>query len=313
MIKKGDLKILVCPLCKKKCLVYKQEYAVDEVIERGELYCAECEISFPLVDGIVNFMPSWRLSRKEMGFWQSRRWENKLKRFMGWREKHYKKLEEKHGETRCEQQRSEEKGRLFFEFCGEIKGYILEVGCGGGWNKEFYKGRLFGIDPIVLKSGKDYDFFFCQGIGEFLPFKDQFFDSVTMIAMLDHVLDLDKSFEEVFRVLKSKGKLYIMTTVEEKQNHSRTNSAKLVNKFNTFMTKIANRKISDLFYSFYYRIIYSRKISEFLRSYTHTYKIKKERLLQCVEEYVPRSNIVLKELPHERLLFLKLTYEDACD
>lgn len=51
-----------------------------------------------------------------------------------------------------------------------------------------------------------------RGVGENIPFPDEFFDAVFCSNALDHVEDPKKTVEEIHRVLKKGG--YFILTVE---------------------------------------------------------------------------------------------------
>jgi ubiquinone/menaquinone biosynthesis C-methylase UbiE len=50
---------------------------------------------------------------------------------------------------------------------------------------------------------------FCQGFAEFLPWEDAQFDAVLFATSLDHVLSLEKTLDEVCRVLRPGGKCIV--------------------------------------------------------------------------------------------------------
>lgn len=97
---------------------------------------------------------------------------------------------------------------------------ILELGCGtGGLSVALARNgaRVYAIEPSFYgvvasiersRRYKDIRGFFCRGVGEALPFKNNFFDLVISSAVLEHVQDLGKVAEEIFRVLKPNGKIY---------------------------------------------------------------------------------------------------------
>lgn len=77
------------------------------------------------------------------------------------------------------------------------------------------KGLIpFGLDisreGIVLAA----EFSGCQKLivadGENLPYKDNSFDYITNIGSLEHFIDPKAGFEEMFRVLKTKGKMCVV-------------------------------------------------------------------------------------------------------
>ncbi len=91
-------------------------------------------------------------------------------------------------------------------FCPELKGKILDIGCG---TKPF-KSLL---DKDSLYIGMEYsgltqrpDLF---GDANRLPFKDMSFDGVLLNEVIEHMPDPSKGIEEAYRVLKKDGKLFL--------------------------------------------------------------------------------------------------------
>ncbi|MHA2054460.1 MAG: methyltransferase domain-containing protein [Candidatus Hodarchaeales archaeon] len=97
---------------------------------------------------------------------------------------------------------------------------ILELGSGtGGLSVALARNgaKVYAIEPsfhgIIVsiersKKYKDVRTFFCRGVGEALPFKNDFFDVIISSAVLEHVQDLEKVVEEIFRTLKPHGVIY---------------------------------------------------------------------------------------------------------
>ncbi len=54
-MKRDLMDILACPMCKGD-LELKVEEEKDEIIT-GTLYCAKCDESYPIEDGIPNLLP----------------------------------------------------------------------------------------------------------------------------------------------------------------------------------------------------------------------------------------------------------------
>lgn len=53
---------------------------------------------------------------------------------------------------------------------------------------------------------------FRVGVAEQLPYSDNFFDAVVSFHAIEHVQDVDRVVQEMFRVLKPGGRVYIETT-----------------------------------------------------------------------------------------------------
>jgi SAM-dependent methyltransferase len=97
---------------------------------------------------------------------------------------------------------------LFRQFLvSYLQGAVLDVGCGPQPIPSYLSGHpvdlIYGIDPI--SSAADHPFSFYSGFGEFLPWRDESFDTVISATTLDHYYLLDKGLEEVARVLKPRG------------------------------------------------------------------------------------------------------------
>jgi len=93
---------------------------------------------------------------------------------------------------------------------------VLDLGCAGGFMAEAIArrgARVTGIDParkaieVARRHAKEeclsikYD----VGMGESLPYRDEAFDIVVCVDVLEHVSDLAKVITEVSRVLKPRG------------------------------------------------------------------------------------------------------------
>lgn len=101
-------------------------------------------------------------------------------------------------------------------------GDILELGCGGGTNLQFYDWSqvrtLSGVDPspellgraqdALLRSGRRANF--ANGIAEALPFENSSFDSVVTTFTLCSVQDPTAALSEVRRVLRPGGRLIFL-------------------------------------------------------------------------------------------------------
>lgn len=92
-----------------------------------------------------------------------------------------------------------------------MAGSVLDVGCGPQELPVYLRGfkldRVAGLDPLPGVPKRRMDF--CQGFAEFLPWEDRQFDMVLFATSLDHVLSLEKTLEEVCRVLRPGGKCIV--------------------------------------------------------------------------------------------------------
>lgn len=96
---------------------------------------------------------------------------------------------------------------------------ILQIGSGPEDVINYFdKGELYGVEPLadffrekgLLKKDKVN---VIQGVGENLPFKDNYLDIIIIINVLDHCQDPQKILSEIKRCLKHEGILYIRTYV----------------------------------------------------------------------------------------------------
>ncbi len=93
--------------------------------------------------------------------------------------------------------------------------YILDIGCG---HKDLLKTvynktpHTYGVDPdqesldknLLIKNKT-------VGVVEKLPFESNFFDLAVSEWVLEHLNDAEKAFQEIYRVLKPRGKVVFLT------------------------------------------------------------------------------------------------------
>jgi SAM-dependent methyltransferase len=98
--------------------------------------------------------------------------------------------------------------RLFRAFARPyMAGHILDVGCGPqavpSYLLDIPLGQISGIDPISTQD--QHPFQFVSGVGEYLPFDNDSFDTIVSGTTLDHYYLLDLGLKEAFRVLRPGG------------------------------------------------------------------------------------------------------------
>ncbi len=100
---------------------------------------------------------------------------------------------------------------------------VLDLGCGTGTLtillKEFYpNARITGIDgdPDVLKIAREksggLNIQWDEGLAFSLPYLDASFDRIVTSLVIHHLVTKDKvrAFQEMYRVLKPSGELYVL-------------------------------------------------------------------------------------------------------
>lgn len=104
----------------------------------------------------------------------------------------------------------------------KAEGDVLELGCGGGINLQFYDrarvNSLTGLDPsaelldYTRAEAQNFDFNMkiLDGIGEAMPFQDASFDTVLTTFTLCSVQDGERVLSEMRRVLKPGGKILFL-------------------------------------------------------------------------------------------------------
>lgn len=104
-----------------------------------------------------------------------------------------------------------------------VKGKVLEVGCGGGGMIKaigYYRHdlELTGLDisKFAIKEAKKNSKKVRFVVGDIykLPFKDKTFDAVVAFDIVEHLENPEKAIKEIYRVLKPGGVLHLFSPCE---------------------------------------------------------------------------------------------------
>lgn len=96
------------------------------------------------------------------------------------------------------------------------QGKILDIGCGSYpyFLNTIKFNKKYGVDPSLINTDvKNMKLFKNDVAKSKLPFNNNYFDVVTMLAVFEHIdgSKLNKFLKEIFRVLKKNG-IFIITT-----------------------------------------------------------------------------------------------------
>ena len=117
---------------------------------------------------------------------------------------------------------NEENLERILKFCRDkIQGRVLDVGCGDGFFtaqilQRFNLKNVYGLDisskAVDLARLKHPEINFQQSALNHIPEETNSIDSITMIEVIEHLVDIEGTLKELFRVMKPGGILLIATT-----------------------------------------------------------------------------------------------------
>ena len=100
---------------------------------------------------------------------------------------------------------------------------FLDIGCGTGYavsqvaKLTNYKGSYFGVDlssGMIEKAEKNFgdkeNIYFIRSSSESIPLEDDYFDTIICTNSFHHYLHPDKAMNEIYRLLKVGGKIFIL-------------------------------------------------------------------------------------------------------
>lgn len=93
---------------------------------------------------------------------------------------------------------------LLKRYSGYLKGKLLDIGCGNKPYKKFLECTEYvGLDTDEKVSPD------IVGDVTNLPFEDETFDSILCTEVLEHIPDITKALQEMYRVLRKDGNIYL--------------------------------------------------------------------------------------------------------
>jgi ubiquinone/menaquinone biosynthesis C-methylase UbiE/uncharacterized protein YbaR (Trm112 family) len=235
-MKTDIIKILKCPLCGGRPFKLEAVAGLYDEYRDGALLCGTCNYSFPLDEGIADFLakPSPEILEEQKA--SSR--EARVKTEEGDEFLINPKTIEKFSKLFLSLPKGD--GSYFFKEGGSFQNFaegshrffdlfdswnikpgmkVLELGAGFCWaSREFAKRGcdVVAVDitdylkvaDLYLKNGLYFERFYADM--DKLPFEKDSFDLIFAAATIHHSSDLDKTFKELNRVLKKNGKIILL-------------------------------------------------------------------------------------------------------
>lgn len=182
--------LLVCPVC-------HNGLPLNEVKNDGPIKCSRCETSYSFSTGVYNMTPVPLPDddlRSKWDTWQKLQ-DNGLLSYTTAPEFNLSVGDREDAQA--------------FKAFSRASGLILDVGCGPQTRPSYLpeSGEVVGMDPLPGQQNRGFSFL--QGIGEYLPFRDETFDHILYASSLDHIINPKRSLAEAKRCLKADGRINI--------------------------------------------------------------------------------------------------------
>mgnify|MGYP001560357265 CR=1 FL=1 len=150
---------------------------------------------------------------------------------------------------------------------------ILDIGCGPMGSLEWatMAEERTGLDPLVEKYSKfgirEHKMKYIQACSEDIPFADNYFDVVSSFNSLDTVDEVDKTINEIIRVLKPGGLFILLVELHDPTpNQPKALSFDITEHFKTRLTildeKHYEKFAGGIYESIYENIPFNHKNSE---------------------------------------------------
>ncbi|MFH0889241.1 MAG: methyltransferase domain-containing protein [Planctomycetota bacterium] len=211
-MKSAIKKLLICPHCRG---------AIN--INTNEIVCLKCHHSFPFAHGIIDL----RTGVTQKGEWDLNVFEKGYDK-MGYYKDEYGWAESgRYPHYVADYRYSRVKGKIIDWLRPQDDDIILDVGCGVGYfifdiMKRYPDVNLSfaGLDPVRSniywlnyrsQEENKTNLIGIMGGAESLPFMDDSFDMIVTSEVIEHILDKEKAINQMHRVLKPGGRLFIST------------------------------------------------------------------------------------------------------
>jgi SAM-dependent methyltransferase len=188
---------LICPISKENLILENQKLDKNGLVEAGELF-GKNSSGYEIKNGNIDFVTIRGANQDKVYSLENESYVDKLVK-NGWT---YDKI------SKMDSLRNNINNLIDFYINKYAKGILLEVGAGGSYLKDRYG------DFIKNWITSDYDIRAKVDIrldGQSLPFKENLFDTIICIDVIEHVPNPQQMIGELVRVLKPGGVLILST------------------------------------------------------------------------------------------------------
>lgn len=195
----SNIKFLVCPHCKTELVLTDEKISDVNLIESGWLVCKRCSRKYPIIRYIPRFVPEDNYSNSFGLEWT----------------KHARTQYDSYSGAKVSENRFFNETGWDRNLEGEI---ILEAGCGSGrFTEQAASTGGFvisfdlsnAVEANYASNGKRDNVLIVQADIYNLPFKENFFDKVFCIGVIQHTPEPEKSFTSLSRYIKKGGNIVI--------------------------------------------------------------------------------------------------------
>jgi ubiquinone/menaquinone biosynthesis C-methylase UbiE len=92
---------------------------------------------------------------------------------------------------------------------------FFDLGCGNGEMASFFNNKFttYGVDisssAIKMANNRGIIARCCDASNSDLPYNDEFFDNISCLDVLEHLIDPEKTLQEIHRIIKPNGTLIV--------------------------------------------------------------------------------------------------------